>query len=144
MRYRLLLLVALLVPSVAHADELTRPSVVFLAAAAADGITTYRTLSAFQSCDRANVVPYCGGARRERNFLIAPLKSPGRIVAGGAALDIASLLIARKVGKRHPKLVKVLMYSAAAYRGFLASRNEITLQQSLTYAAAKNAIYGAR
>lgn len=130
--------------SPAYTQSLNKATVVFSAAAAADWITTYRTLSTYQSCDRANAVPYCAGAAREQNPLLAPLKSPAKIVATGAAIDVAGVLLARKFGKRHPKLVAVVLYGASAYRGFLAARNEIGLQQTQGRAAALNAIYGAR
>jgi hypothetical protein len=40
-------------------------------------------------------------------------------------MDVAGVLLAHKFGKRHPKLVTMLLYGASAYRGFLAARNEI-------------------
>ena len=56
-------------------------------------------------------------------------------------MDVAGVLLAHKFGKRHPKLVTMLLYGASAYRGFLAARNEIRLQQPQIRAAALNALY---
>lgn len=124
-------------------DPLKAPSIAFAAAAAADWVTTYRFLSEAQKCDLPNRLergePFCV-YKREKNPMLRPLdKHPVGLVAAGAAIDAASLLIARKIGKRHPKLVKGALYGATAFRGFLAARNEIHLQRQLASVEAMNA-----
>lgn len=117
---------------------LNRATVVFSATAAADWITTYRTLSARDNCRDH----FCPGANADRNPILRPIDSPARVVAVGAALDAGAILLARRIGKGHPRLVKAVLYGAAGYRGFLSVRNEVALQRSQTRAAALNAIYG--
>lgn len=117
----------------ATTDSLRAPTITFSAAATADWITTYRRLSEAQKCLLPNRlergVPFCVDGR-EHNPMLRPFNNnPVTTVAAGAAIDVVSLVIARKIGKRHPKLVKVALYSATAFRGFIAARNEIRLQQ---------------
>lgn len=124
-----------------ESESLKKPIIVFSAAAAADWITTYRSHSTFRNCTDH----FCGGAREERNVLISNIKQPAKMVLAGAAIDAASIFLVNKMlGKKHPRVARALFYGAAAYRGFLAARNETTLRSSQARANELNAIYGAR
>lgn len=54
------------------------------------------------------------------------------VISVGAAVDVASILIAKKIGKRHPKLARVAFYSAAAMRFYVAFDNERDLRRDFS------------
>lgn len=89
------------------------PLLVWGSAVAADQATTY----AFSSRD--------GDLLHERNPLIRGLDGhPAWLVAAGASLDAASAWAAYQfLGRRHPRVMKVALYGAAAYRSYLAIYN---------------------
>ena len=89
------------------------PLLVWGSAVAADQTTTY----AFSSRD--------GDLLHERNPLIRGLDGhPVWLVAAGASIDAASAWAAYELlGRRHPRWMKVALYSAAAYRSYLAIYN---------------------
>jgi hypothetical protein len=60
------------------------------------------------------------------------------VVGVGASIDVATILIARKIGKRHPKLVKFAAYGASAIRFWVAFDNERDLRN--TFKASPNCI----
>lgn len=138
----LLMVVLLGLSSTARAQEvndvprLKLPLTVFTVAAAADGVTTFRNLKA-QQCAEI----YCVGGH-ERNPLLRPFKTPVKTAVAMAVGDIATILIAKKLGKRHPKLVTVFLYASAGARGFFAVRNAVSLSRSQAAADALNAKYG--
>ncbi len=118
------LAVALCFSSVASAQEATLvsvssnkspdlrfPSAVLAAAAASDWSATYYGLS------RHRLV--------ESNPLIKGLQDrPALMVTTGAAIDIGAVMIwNRYMGKRHPKIAKVALYAASAYRFYLLAHN---------------------
>jgi hypothetical protein len=84
-----------------------------MAAVAADQTTTYQFSSRYPDI------------LHERNPLIRGLDGhPTWLVGAGTAIDAASGWAAYRVlGPRHPRLVKVVFYAAAAYRTYLAGYN---------------------
>jgi len=97
-------------PDSIFVGNLKVPNSVFLGAAAADWVSTYQFLQR--------------GAR-ETNPMLSGLQSqPALMIATGAAIDVASLWAwNRYVGKKHPRLAAVGLYTAAALRVWVASRN---------------------
>lgn len=89
------------------------PLLVWAGAVAADQATTY----AFSSRD--------GDLLHERNPLVGGLDGhPAWLVAAGASLDAASAWAAYELlGRRHPRVMKIALYGAAAYRSYLAIYN---------------------
>ena len=61
----------------------------------------------------------------EWNPMIKGLQDhPALMVTAGAAIDIGTLMVwNRYMGKRHPKLAKVALYAASAYRFYLFAHN---------------------
>ena len=89
------------------------PAILWASAVAADQITTYHFSSGY------------GDVLHERNPLINGLDGhPSWLVAAGAAIDAATAVAAyRLLGRSHPRLLKVALYGAAAYRAYLAAYN---------------------
>ena len=89
------------------------PFIVWASGVAADQITTYQFSSQYRDM------------LREENPLIRPLDHhPALLVTTGAAIDAATAWIAyRLLGPRHPKLLTLALYGAAAYRTYLAAYN---------------------
>ena len=96
------------------------PMIVWASGVAADQITTYRFASGYRD------------VLRESNPLISGLdRHPVLLVAAGTAIDAATGWVAyRLFGANHPRLAKVLFYSAAAYRGYLAASNLQKMRQA--------------
>jgi hypothetical protein len=89
------------------------PTMTFASAAAADWVTTYRHM------------PYA----REENPLLRWLdEKPKTMIALGVGLDVASAYGWKRLTRKHPKWQKAGLYSAAAFRTFLAIRNTRRLQ----------------
>jgi hypothetical protein len=84
-----------------------------MAAVTADQTTTYQFSSRYPDI------------LHERNPLIGGLdRHPAWLVGAGTAIDAASGWAAyRFLGPRHPRLLKVAFYAAAAYRVYLAGYN---------------------
>ena len=87
--------------------------IVWASAVASDQATTYRFSSRY------------AGILHEQNPLISGLDgNPALLVAAGSAIDAAvGWAVYRTFGKRHPRLVKIAFYAAAAYRTHLAFHN---------------------
>ena len=94
-------------------DSLKIPTIVWAAAVAADQVTTYQFSSGYRS------------TLRERNPLIRGLDGhPAWLVTAGSAIDLTTAWAAHHFfGARHPRLVKIAFYGAAAYRTYLAAYN---------------------
>jgi hypothetical protein len=95
------------------------PTTVASIAAAADWASTYHAMTNFHV--------------RETNFLLQPFqKSPGKLVAVGAAIDVGTysawnLLVAPK----HPKIAAAGMWGMAAFRTYLVFHNLRNEQRAL-------------
>jgi hypothetical protein len=96
------------------------PLIAWTAGVAADQITTYRFSSQY------------GDLLHEQNPLIHGLdQHPALLVAAGTAIDAATGLVAyRLLGRRHPRLAKIALYAAAAYRTHLALSNLQMMRQA--------------
>jgi len=101
-------------------NELKIPMTIWATGVVADQITTYRFASGYRD------------VLRESNPLISGLdRHPALLVAAGSAIDAATGWAAyRLFGANHPRLAKVLFYSAAAYRGYLAASNLQKMRQA--------------
>ena len=110
-----LLAVCVLVPSAAFGQDtppsLKAPTIAASIASAADWATTYHALKNFRV--------------REVNPLLRPMdRTPGRMVAVGAAIDAASFTVWHAtVGKKHPKIAAAGLWGTAAFRAYLAIHN---------------------
>jgi hypothetical protein len=109
------LFVVCLLPHSAAAQEL-RPSLklptTFASiAAAADWATTYHAMTNYHI--------------RETNVLLQPWqKSPGQLVAVGAAIDAATFTAWNLwMGPRHPKVAAAGMWAVAGFRSYLVFHN---------------------
>jgi len=80
------------------------------AAAAADGATTLHFLEGHQG--------------RENDPLINWLPTPAATVVVGAAVDVATALLWRRLTVHHPRLQKSGFYIESAFHLFFAARNE--------------------
>jgi hypothetical protein len=106
------ILVLFAAPASAQVDpNLKAPLVIYSSAMAADWGSTVYSLS---SNPRA----------REGNPLVNWMSHEPTMLAVGAAMDVTALYVGyRLIGKSHPKLAKVLLYSLAAVRGYLVVHN---------------------
>lgn len=101
-------------PASAQSDSgLKIPTIVWAAAVSADQATTYQFSSRYPDI------------LHERNPLIRSLDThPVWLVTAGTAIDATTVWAAHHFfGERHPRLVKIALYSAAAYRTYLAAYN---------------------
>ena len=91
--------------------SLRMPTTIASIAAAADWASTYHAMSNYHV--------------RETNFLLQPFqKSPGKLVAVGAAIDVGTFTAWNMViGPRHPKIASAGMWGMAAFRTFLVVHN---------------------
>ena len=97
-------------PTNGHALKL--PILVWVAAASADQITTYRFSSGY------------GDIIHEQNPLIRHLeRRPALLILTGSALDGGSAWLSYQLLNGHPRLAQLVFYSAAAYRTYLAAHN---------------------
>ena len=106
-------------PPVSNID-LKTPAMVWAAAVTADQATTYQFSSQYP------------GILHEKNPFIQGLdRHPAWLVAAGTTIDAATGWAAyRFLGPRHPRLVRIVFYSAAAYRAYLAVHNMRMMQQA--------------
>ena len=112
------LLVALLVPSGAAAQEpqrnrLVLPTIAAGTAATADWITTYHALKFFKV--------------QETNPLLKPMQaSPMRMVTIGGIIDVAGVSAWNMaVGPKHDKLAAAGLWTMTAFRVYLAVHNHL-------------------
>lgn len=107
MRY-LLIAALLLTAAPAAAQDLKWPTAVFTAGATADWVSTHRNMKYF----------------REVNPLIRWLDhKPSAMVAVGAAMDAGAYVAWYKLTNNHRKWRVIGLYSAAAFRFYVAARN---------------------
>lgn len=94
----------------APTSRLKLPTIVAGAAASADWITTYHALKNYQV--------------REMNPLLQPFKTPGPMVAAGAAMDIGGVTAWNLlVGRNHPRMAATGLWTMAIFRSYLAIHN---------------------
>lgn len=112
------LLVAVMLPSTAAAQEQQRgrlywPTVAASGAATADWITTYHALKFYKV--------------REENPLLKPLDhTPMRMVSVGGLIDIAGISAWNvTVGPKHDKLAAAGLWTMTAFRVYLAVHNHL-------------------
>ena len=100
--------------------EFKIPIAVWAAAVAGDQVTTFRFSSQYP-----NIL-------HETNPLIRGLdRHPAWLVATGTAMDAAmGWAVYHFFGQRHPRLVKIAFYAAAAYRTHLAIHNLRMMDQA--------------
>ena len=111
-------LVALLVPSMATAQQPQRarlywPTIAASSAATADWITTYHALKFYRV--------------QETNPLLKPLQgSPARMVTVGGAIDVAGIAAWNyTMGPKHDKLAAAGLWTMTAFRVYLAVHNHV-------------------
>lgn len=119
MRRRALLVLSLLVPSAALAQNpaspppaaLKAPTIAASIASAADWASTYHALSNYHV--------------REVNPLLRPLdRTPGKMITIGGALDVAGISAWNlTMGRKHPKVAAAGLWGMAAFRTYLAIHN---------------------
>ena len=87
--------------------------IVWTVGVATDQITTYRFSSQY------------GDLLHERNPLVRGLdRHPALLVAAGTAVDaVTGWATYQFIGRRHPRLAKIVFYGATAYRAYLAAYN---------------------
>jgi hypothetical protein len=112
------LLVAIIVPSTASAQEQQRgrlywPTIAAGSAATADWITTYHALKLYKV--------------QEQNPLLKPLQSsPVRMVSLGGLIDVAGIGAWNfTVGPKHQKLAAAGLWTMTAFRVYLAVHNHL-------------------
>jgi hypothetical protein len=107
--------VASMVPSPARAESsgLRWPTIAAGAAATADWVTTYHALKFYNT--------------RELNPVLKPFQAnPGGLVALGGVIDIVGVTGWNlTVGKKHPKLAALGLWSMAGFRSYLAVHNHL-------------------
>ncbi len=109
------LLVVCLAPTAAFSQDVPRPlhapTLAASIASAADWATTYHALKHYHL--------------REANPLLRPLeRTPGKMVAMGVAIDVASFSAWNlTLGRDHPKIAAAGLWGVAAFRGYLAWHN---------------------
>lgn len=109
------LCVVCLAPATAFSQDVLRPlhapTIAASIASAADWATTYHALKHYHL--------------REANPLLRPLeRTPGKMVAMGAAIDVASFSAWNvTLGRNHPKVAAAGLWGVAAFRGYLAWHN---------------------
>ena len=102
-------------PAFASAQQvspsLKLPTIVASVSAGADWASTYHALKFYEL--------------RETNPLLQPFqRSPGKLVAIGAALDAASFSAwTLGIGERHPRLTAAGLWGMAAFRTYLVIHN---------------------
>ena len=112
------LLVAVIVPSVAFAQEPQRgrlywPTMAAGTAATADWMTTYHALKFYKV--------------QEQNPLLKPLQaSPGRMIWVGGIIDVAGVGAWNyAMGPRHQRLAAAGLWTMTAFRVYLAVHNHV-------------------
>lgn len=102
------LLVHLAVPAAAQDHPLRLPATLFLASAEADALTTFWGQKA--------------GLLEEVNPMYAHM-SPEASLALGHVTDLATVWVATKIGKQHPKLAALGLYAMALLRAEMVREN---------------------
>jgi hypothetical protein len=99
--------------------SLKLPTTIASIAAAADWASTYHAMTNYHV--------------RETNFLLQPFqKSPGKLVAVGAAIDVGTYAAWNMlVAPKHPKVASAGMWGMAAFRAFLVFHNLHNEQRAL-------------
>jgi cytochrome bd-type quinol oxidase subunit 1 len=114
------LLVALLFPSVASAQQarLKWPTIAAGAAATADWATTYHALKFYKV--------------QEQNPVLRPFQStPGRLVSMGGMIDVAGISAWNlTVGRKHEKMAVAGLWTMTAFRAYLAIHNHVNEHRS--------------
>jgi len=117
------LLAGMIEPGTASAQELRPslkvPTVIASVAAAADWFSTYHAMTNYHV--------------RETNVLLQGFQgSPGKTVAAGAAIDVATFTAWNTmIGPRHPKVAVAGMWAMAGFRAFLVVHNMRNEQRAL-------------
>ena len=117
------LLPGLIAANSASAQELRPslriPTTIASVAAAADWASTYHAMTNYHV--------------RETNVLLQPFqKSPGKLVAVGAAIDVGTFTAWNMwVGPKHPKVASAGMWAMAGFRTFLVYHNLRNEQRAL-------------
>jgi hypothetical protein len=112
------LLVAIIVPSTASAQDTPRgrlywPTIAAGTAATADWVTTYHALKFFKV--------------QETNPLLKPMQtSPARMISIGGAIDVAGVAAWNMtMGPRHERLAAAGLWTMTAFRLYLAVHNHM-------------------
>ena len=112
------LLVAIIVPATASAQDMQRgrlywPTVAAGTAATADWVTTYHALKFFKV--------------QETNPLLKPMQtSPARMISVGGAIDVAGVAAWNMaMGAKHHKLAVAGLWAMTAFRLYLAVHNHM-------------------
>ena len=112
------LLVALLVPSAAMAQDSARgrlywPTIAAGSAATADWVTTYHALKFYRV--------------QESNPLLKPMQStPAKMITVGGVMDVAGIAAWNfTVGPKHDKLAAAGLWTMTAFRVYLAVHNHL-------------------
>jgi len=112
------LLVAILVPATASAQDMQRgrlywPTIAAGTAATADWVTTYHALKFFKV--------------QETNPLLKPMQtSPARMISVGGAIDVAGVAAWNMtMGPKHDKLAVAGLWTMTAFRLYLAVHNHM-------------------
>jgi len=112
------LLVAIIVPATASAQDMQRgrlywPTVAAGTAATADWVTTYHALKFFKV--------------QETNPLLKPMQtSPARMISVGGAIDVAGVAAWNMaMGAKHDKLAVAGLWTMTAFRLYLAVHNHM-------------------
>jgi hypothetical protein len=107
------LLVAILIPTVASAQQarLKWPTIAAGAAATADWATTYHALKFYKV--------------QEQNPVLRPFQStPARLVSMGGMIDVAGISAWNlTMGPKHPKMAAAGLWTMTAFRAYLAIHN---------------------
>jgi hypothetical protein len=109
MKYGIAVVALLLTATPVHAQD-AAPAF-FLSTAAADWTMTYAAVTRHPLITEDN---------KSINWL-AP--HPAAMVGLGAAEDVATYLIVRKMGVNHPKLARGVFYAMGAFRVYLTARS---------------------
>ena len=114
------LLVAILIPTVASAQQarLKWPTFAAGAAATADWATTYHALKFYKV--------------QEQNPVLKPFQStPGRLVSMGGMIDVAGISAWNlTMGPKHQKIAAAGLWTMTAFRAYLAIHNHRNEHQS--------------
>lgn len=116
-------IVVCLLPAVASAQELRPnlrlPTTIASVAAAADWASTYHAMTNYH-------------VRETNVFLQGFQNSPGKLVAVGAAIDVATFSAWNVwMGPKHPKVAVAGMWAMAGFRTFLVFHNLRNEQKAL-------------
>ena len=112
------LLVALIVPSAATAQDMSRgrlywPTIAAGTAATADWVTTYHALKFYRV--------------QETNPLLKPMQTtPAKMITVGGVMDVAGVAAWNlTIGPKHDKLAAAGLWTMTAFRVYLAVHNHL-------------------